>query len=409
MQIETMRDTSGSADTDWIRNGLYEREAEDLSVAGLGEAIRRLPEIGQEHIREALADSRARPIVLECLRSWNPEACLSKQLEDDLAESVKPTGKVIVFRSLVSGVAPKIQDMEDTLLNALPTRHTEEADIVRKLIMTSDEPEVDIQNFYEYLALQAMAPDEVPDWRQAVEDVAAADESQLGSDQDLDGIYEGVLEGLGFLGAKLKKSFGKKLLRGPSGFMGKKGRKTFRKIRKIAGITVGVAAVAAGLYFAGPAIIGAVGSVGGGLLKGVAGAFSGGAKKKKAGPGGEIITTYEQAPSDAGGQAPGGPIVTTYGPGAAPSAGPEQAAPQYAPPPYGGGGGGAPPPQADYQYAPEAAPGGPGEPRPGKAAQAGVLGGISPEIILAGLAVLLIAGQAGGGGGAGGRRRRRNR
>jgi len=164
----TMRDGSTDYETGWLYDNYYGRVAPDLAsgFAGFGDAgskvsrnISRIQAPGQRYIADALRDPEARPILLALLASTsNPSEVLARQAEKDLAESVKSTGKVIVFKSLVRKLSWRLKAAEDALVRATdPT--TPEGRTVVGIVATSNNPVAEVREFLQDVALAAVAPD----------------------------------------------------------------------------------------------------------------------------------------------------------------------------------------------------------------------------------------------------------
>lgn len=169
MRNGTMRDSSTDQETGWLYDGYYDRITPDLSRGFAGgrdstgdrvaAAIATLPPSGRKYVFEALRDPEAKPIVTKLLTSsWNPADALAKQAEQDLAESVKSTGKVIVFKSLVGKLAGRLKDAQDAMVRASDPNSVEGRTIVG-IVATSKNPHADVQEFLTNVAFAALAPD----------------------------------------------------------------------------------------------------------------------------------------------------------------------------------------------------------------------------------------------------------
>jgi len=167
MLRNTMRDGSTDYETGWLYDGYYDVVApraasgfagQDSTGDRLVQALRSLPPAGRKYAMDAMRDPSAKPIVTKLLLSWNPSAALAKQAEQDLAEAVKSTGKVIVFKTLVRKLVGRLKAVEDAMVRAQDPNNP----IGRTAIgiaLTSKNPHKDVQEFLTDVAFAAIAPD----------------------------------------------------------------------------------------------------------------------------------------------------------------------------------------------------------------------------------------------------------
>lgn len=161
-----MRDGSIDYETGWLYNGWYDRCAPDLStgVAGLGADaperainLSNVPAAGRRYIKQALRDPQARPILEDILTSSSdPSSALARQVDDDLAEALHPTGKVVVFKALVGKLVPRLRAVENALVRATDP-NTREGYTAAVVAATAGK--ADAQEFLTNLALATLAPD----------------------------------------------------------------------------------------------------------------------------------------------------------------------------------------------------------------------------------------------------------
>lgn len=243
-----MRDRSTDLTTGWISNRYYYDVAPNLArgvagLGGLGEIVSSLPSAAQRHVMRALDDPEVRDLIRELLRGPNPAYALAEQAEKDVAEYLNPTGQPIVFKEIAETAGEKIKDAQDAIIKTLKDPDSEEATDAREIVRYAEDPQEALQTYYTHIALEAAVPSEGE---------ILIDELEGYDDEDE------VLEGIG-LGLSSK---GKKILKG------------------VAIGAAGIGTVALGVV-AGPAAIGAIGSVGSAILGGVKGIFTGAKPKEQ--------------------------------------------------------------------------------------------------------------------------------
>jgi hypothetical protein len=129
---------------------------------GLGELeekrLRRIPRAGRAHVLRALndRDPRVRGMVVKALEASNPEEVFAKQAERDIAEAIRPTGRLVVFKDLAVEGAVQARSIEDALMRAVPGQPTAEGAIAQAILTESDDPKGALEEFYNAVALQAV-------------------------------------------------------------------------------------------------------------------------------------------------------------------------------------------------------------------------------------------------------------
>jgi hypothetical protein len=149
-QDQTQLMNQAAADSSW--------SASDLP--GLGDVGPEIPEeIDTPFFRDALANPRSRPYVLQILDDPDPVKAFDQQSEQDLSEAIHPTGKFIVFKSLVTPIAERMQDASEVLSSAAPVQDTPEGRVSAQIIAIDQDPESTLKDYYTHLALEAFDPD----------------------------------------------------------------------------------------------------------------------------------------------------------------------------------------------------------------------------------------------------------
>lgn len=248
-----MRDRSTDYTTGWISERCYYEVAPNLArgvagLGGLGEIVSSLPSAAQRHVMRALDDPEVHDLIRELLRQPDPARALAEQAEKDVAEYLNPTGQPIVFKEIAKVAGKKIEAAQEAIIEALPDKDTEEAADAREIVRYAEDPKEALQVYYTQIALEAAAPEEGGFL------IEQQDDEELAGYDDEDEILEKV--GLG---------------------MSKKGKRIMK------GIAIGAAVIggAALAFVAGPAVIGAIGSVAGSVVSGVKGIFGGKPSAKK--------------------------------------------------------------------------------------------------------------------------------
>jgi hypothetical protein len=291
-----MRDTATDYTTGWLRNGLYEREFDPLAdgtfggsegfggfegLGELGQVARKLPALGQQYLKQALADPTTRDDAKKLLRAGGD--ALAEQAEKDAVEAAHPTGQKIIFKGFARDMGQKIVAAEEAMIDALPYKDTEEGHDALELARVADDPQQALSTYLTAIGLEAMTPEE---------DIFGEQSEGLFGDDDEDEALS-RLEPYG-LGMSAK---GKKILKG---------------------VAIGVA-VAAGVVLTGgvllpalgaalPAVLGTVGTVAGAVFK-----PKGGGAVAQPQPGGDV-TVVQQGPGGAP-AAPQAPAAIEEAPG----------------------------------------------------------------------------------------------
>jgi hypothetical protein len=121
------------------------------------EVFRRLLPAAQGHVLEALSDVETRPIVLALLASWNPEAALARQAEDDLVEVMKEfPDRPVVFKTLATTVGRNLLRMRAAVARALPGVDTEEGAMAASILAGPGDREAKLREFYTRIVLREL-------------------------------------------------------------------------------------------------------------------------------------------------------------------------------------------------------------------------------------------------------------
>ena len=270
-----MRDTSTDFETGWLRNGLYEREycdpasAEGLGgfygLGELGQAARQLPPLGQQYLKQALADPTTRDDAKKLLREGGD--ALSDQAQKDTVEFMHPTGKhKIVFKGFARQMGQRGLAAEEAMINAMPYKDTEEGHDALELARAADYPEKALASYFTAIALDAMAPEE---------DLFGEDSAGLFGDDDEDEALDRLEPyGMG---------------------MSKKGKKILKTTAIVAAVAVGAVLTGGALLAVAPAILPALGSALPAVL-GAVGSVAGAVFKPKAGGGAAQEQVVQEQP-----------------------------------------------------------------------------------------------------------------
>jgi len=132
----------------------HSMRATDASPAGLlGELVS--PQ-GANWIREAIdEDPGAAEPIDRLLDSWDPAGAIAKQVQADLAEAIKPSGKKIVFKNLARKLAPQMGRAINAIADALPYQRTQGGNMALDLLASRD-PEESLTDYYTFLAFDSL-------------------------------------------------------------------------------------------------------------------------------------------------------------------------------------------------------------------------------------------------------------
>ena len=106
---------------------------------------------GMRYIDEALdEDPEVAPAISRLLDSWDAPGAISRQVKSDLVEAIKPSGKKIVFKSLVRELLPKIKHAEGAIIRSI----TDPSAI--RIMAWSENPEEDLARHYTHVAVESL-------------------------------------------------------------------------------------------------------------------------------------------------------------------------------------------------------------------------------------------------------------
>lgn len=142
-----------------------------VTLRGLGETMRRrgdkLSELGRRYVVESVQeDPSIADLVDDLLNASDPPAAFSKQIQEDLAEALKPPRartKPIVMKPVVRELLPKVEAAQQAILDAMPYKDTPEAETSRKALKFAKDPKGALESYFTLLALEQVAPWDSPD------------------------------------------------------------------------------------------------------------------------------------------------------------------------------------------------------------------------------------------------------